>query len=70
MTAVPAVTPVTKPVPKPTVAFVLLLVHVPPATGCDSVVLPPTHIVYVPVTGAGAGKTVTVIVAEQPALSA
>ena len=65
----PAVIPVTRPVPRPTVMFVALVPQVPPVTVWLSVVVPPpSHIVIVPVMAAGAGSTVTTFVATQPAL--
>lgn len=63
--------PVTRPVPKPTVAIAgLLLVHVPLGTGWLSVVVNPSHTLNVPVIATGAGVTVTTIVDVQPALNA
>ena len=65
--AVPKEIPVTIPVEAPTVATkALLLVHVPPVTELCNVVVPPTHVVVMPVIGA-TGLTVMVSVAEQPA---
>jgi len=59
-------TPVTIPVDEPTVALVTaLLVHVPPASALESVVVPPTHTEAVPVIAAGNGNTVTCVVAIQ-----
>lgn len=50
ITAVPAVRPVTTPVPEPTVATaVLLLLHVPPMLALLSVVVLPIQAVAVPV---------------------
>ena len=47
-------TPVTMPVKDPIVASpVAELLHVPPATVLLSVVVKPTHIVFVPVIAAG-----------------
>lgn len=64
-------TPVTRPVPKPTVAIAgMLLVHVPLATGWLNVVVNPSHTLSVPVIATGAGVTVTTIVDVQPALKA
>ena len=52
MPTVPAVTPVTMPVPDPIVAMaVLLLLHVPPPEASLSVVVNPTHAFRVPVMG-------------------
>lgn len=68
---VPAATLLTTPVPKPMVATAgVLLAHVPPATECVSVVLPPTHTELEPPIGAGAGVTVTTVVEVHPAVSA
>ena len=61
--AVPTATPVTTPVVYPTVAFdVLLLVHVPPVTASLRLVVAPTQMLVTPLTGPGAGLTVTVVV--------
>ena len=58
MVAVPALTPVTTPVPAPTVATaVLLLLHEPPPVVLDKIVVAPTHTVSAPVIGAGSGLT-------------
>lgn len=55
MFTVPPDTPVTIPVPDPTVAMdVLLLLHVPPVSGLAKVVIAPTQTVLEPVI-AGAG---------------
>ncbi len=63
-------TPPTTPVPKPTVPIAgVLLVHVPPVTGCVSVVVCPSHTALAPTIGAGAGVTVTTNVEVHPALS-
>ena len=64
MVTVPAVTPVTNPVPD-TVAFALLALHVPPGTASDNVIIVPAHTVDSPVIGAApvAGSTVTICVA-------
>jgi hypothetical protein len=48
----------------------VLLAHVPPATGCVSVVVSPSHTLAVPPIGTGAAVTVTTIVEVQPALNA
>ena len=62
--AVPAITPVTMPVPVPTVATpVLLLLHRPPAVTSNKATLAPSHITLVPVIAAGLGLTVTMSVA-------
>ena len=51
---VPAVTPVTTPVPEPIVAMaVLLLLHVPPVEGSPRVMVAPAHTVEGPVIGLG-----------------
>jgi hypothetical protein len=64
---VPAFTPVTTPVPAPTVALdVLLLVHVPPPGLLLSVVVLPTHTAAVPLIDDGAVVTETIFVAAQP----
>ncbi len=67
--AEPAATPVTTPVPVPTVAMpVLLLVQIPPPVALDKVVPEPVHTVAVPVTAAGKALTVAVAEAKQPVL--
>ena len=53
-------TPVTTPVPLPTVTKVLLALHTPPGVGSLSVTLDPTHTTAVPLIGSGKGFTVTV----------
>lgn len=59
--------PVTTPVDRPTVAIdVLLLVHVPPGVASVSRLVLLTAVVAVPPMGAGAGETVTSLVAVQP----
>ena len=58
----PAVTPVTIP-EVPTVALVLLLLHVPPPVLFANAVVEPTQTVKVPVVATGTGWTVTVVVA-------
>ena len=64
---VPPDTPVTTPEPDPIVATVVrLLVHVPPGEVLLNVVVDPTHTEVVPVIGAGASTTVTVVVASVP----
>ena len=51
------------PLPEPTVAtIILLLLHVPSLTASVSVVVLPTHIVFVPEMIDGEGFTVTVMV--------
>lgn len=65
ITAVPALAPVT--VPFTTVAFVLLLVHVPPLVASVSVTLSPTHKLAVKgLIDTGALLTVTGFVTKQP----
>jgi hypothetical protein len=60
---VPNETPVTIPEIEPTVATsVLLLVQVPPVDVVENVVVAVTQTVFVPVTGAGVGFTVSVSV--------
>ena len=63
--------PLTRPVPKPTVAIAgRLLVHVPPGTGWLNDDVIPSHALSVPTIATGAGVTVTTIVDVQPALNA
>ena len=63
----PAATPVTTPVPEPTVAWlVLLLDHVPLPVASLNVVVLPTQTFVVPVMDAGFELTVTIAVAVQP----
>lgn len=65
--AVPPATPVTIPDADPTVATdVLPLVHVPPLTELESVVLRPAHTMGMPAIVAGPGTTVTTVVAAHP----
>lgn len=65
--AVPAVTPVTSPVPVLTVAIaVLLLLHVPPDVACDKVDEEPTQVFVVPVIADGAPFTVAIVVTLHP----
>jgi hypothetical protein len=67
MVAVLAVTPVTVPVIKFTVATdVLLLVHVPNPAASLNVVFEPLHTVIVPKILGGAAFTVTTVVADPP----
>ena len=47
--AVPTVLPVTTPVPVPTVALPLLLLHTPPDVASVKLVVPPVQTVGVPV---------------------
>ena len=68
--AVPPDTPVTIPLPKPTVATVVLpLVHVPVVTASLSAMVNPVHTVESPVIAAGRRLTVTVFNAVQPVAS-
>jgi hypothetical protein len=61
MGAVPAVTPLTTPVPAPTVAIVVAPeLHDPPVVASVKAVAAPGHTVSVPVMAAGSGFTVTV----------
>ena len=74
MVAVPgagsAETPVTTPVPKPTLATDgSLLLHVPDGVTCVRVVVRPSHTDGVPPIAAGAAVTVATTVDVQPALS-
>ena len=67
MIDVPAVTPVTTPVPASTVALAgALLLHAPPPGDEVSVVVVPTHADSVPPIAPGADVTVTTRVATQP----
>ncbi len=67
MLTTPAATPVTTPVPEPTVAIdVLPLLHVPPPVASERVVVLPTQTVGVPVIADGNAETVTTSVAKQP----
>ena len=64
---VPANTPLTTPVPPPTVATkVLLLVHAPNPVASDKEVVKPAQTFVVPVIAAGNGFTVTNAVMTQP----
>ena len=65
ITAEPAVTPVTTPEPLMEATEALLLLQVPPDVAFESVVVPPTHTVLVPVIvpADGEGLTVTDCVA-------
>jgi hypothetical protein len=63
MSAVPAATPITTPVPEPTVATpVLPLLQVPPLALLLNVVVLPMHTDAVPVIVAGTGFTVMIVV--------
>ena len=68
ITAVPTVAPDTLPEPS-TLAFVLLLVHVPSGVVSVKVVTKPRHTLAVPMIAEGKGLTVTIVVPEaiQPA---
>jgi hypothetical protein len=67
--AVPALTPVTTPDAVPTIATpVLLLLHVPPVEASARVVVLPTHVVSVPVTGSIAFTVTTTLVLQPPAI--
>ena len=62
MFVVPAATPLTRPVPSPTVATeVLLLVHKPPDVASDNDVVNPAQTASVPLITAGSGFTVTIV---------
>jgi hypothetical protein len=62
---VPAVTPVTIPVPDPTVAIpLLLLLQVPPVVASLSVIWEPAITVLLPEIAPGVGFTVTIVVEE------
>ena len=64
--AVPVATPVTMPVPEPTVAYdTSVVLHVPPVVASLSVVVVPIQVVAAPVTGSSA-LTVTAAVLMQP----
>ena len=66
MSDVPAVTPVTTPVPEPIVATAeVTLVHVPPDGDELNVVVAPVQTLSDPVITEGAALTVTVTVAKQ-----
>ncbi len=66
MFTVPAIEPVTTPVPAPTVAVdIMPLLQVPPGAGLLSVIVWPTHTDDGPVIGAPM-LTVTVLVVTQP----
>ena len=66
MTAVPAVTPVTKPLSEPRVIKVLVLLHTPPPAVSASGTLTPVHTVPGPVMVVGERLTVTGSMAVQP----
>ena len=68
MVAVPAVTPVTMPVPAFMVAIaVLLLLQLPDGVASFNLIVRPAHTLnVVPVIGAGSGLTVADLVMIQP----
>ena len=67
MVSVPPASPVTIPVPGPTVAIaVLMLLQEPPAVGSLKVNGVPAQAVLPPVIAAGTGTTVIVFVTVQP----
>ena len=69
MIAVLATSPVTMP-SVPTVAFAgAEELHVPPVTASLNAALPPAQTEAMPAIGPGAGFTVTIAVAVQPALN-
>jgi hypothetical protein len=66
MMDVPGVIPNTIPVAEPIVAtLVVPLLQLPPGVALLSVVVCPTHILIVPVMGAGKQFTVTALVVKQ-----
>ena len=62
----PAVTPVTIPLAVPTVAFAVLLLHVPPTITSLKETVAPTHTALAPDIGGGVGFTVSAFVAKHP----
>ena len=63
----PAVIPVTIPVAEPMVAILgILLLQAPPVTASVSAVVAPAQTMPAPPIGAGAGFTVTTMVAAHP----
>jgi hypothetical protein len=66
MTAVPTEMPVTMPDDEPIVAFVLLLLQVPPVEGLLSVVVCPRQTDEVPLIVPGIGYTVALTIARHP----
>ena len=65
--AVPASTPVTTPLPDPTVATAtLLLLHVPPGTASAKLDVKPWQTLIVPVIAEGSGLTITTAVVVHP----
>jgi hypothetical protein len=70
MVVVPPNTPVTIPVPVPTVAtVVVLLVHLPPVVPSLRVLVCPAHMLVIPVIGNGLAFTVITELVIQPAPS-
>ena len=67
--AEPAVTPVTMPVAEPTVAFAVLLLHVPATYTSLKETVAPIHTALAPDIGGGVAFTVSVFVAEHPVVS-
>lgn len=66
----PPITPVTTPVPVPTVAtVVVLLVHLPPGVPSLSVVLCKAQMLVMPVIGSGLAFTLIMVYVVQPAPS-
>ena len=67
MVDVPTDTPVTIPLPEPTVAVVVKpLVHDPPASASVNAVVKPAQTSAVPVIAEGKGLTVTGVVTKHP----
>jgi hypothetical protein len=64
--AVPAATPDTIPVAPAAATDGAPLDQVPPGVGLDNVVVPPAHVLIVPVMSAGSALTVTVCVRKHP----
>lgn len=62
----PAVTPVTTPVPEPTVALALLLLHVPPGVTSVNVIVAPSHKLPLPDIADGFAFTVTTALVVHP----
>jgi hypothetical protein len=60
---VPAVTPVTTPLPSTVAVPVVLLIHEPPAVVLERVVVVPAHTLVVPIMAGTAGFTVIILVA-------
>ena len=69
ITAGPDAIPVIIPDAEPIVAAVPVVVHVPPLTPSVSVIDAPAHTAASPPMAAGAGFTVTGLVAEQPVVA-